>query len=95
MNEEELSAWVDGEYDPSKLDEILDKFAKDPQLRQRYSRLRMARDSRRGVRVTHPDFTFADRVMIAIERTEAAATVAAGEPSFSLDGVAVAGSSLH
>jgi negative regulator of sigma E activity len=75
MNEEALSALVDGECDLSELDEILDEFAKDPQLRQRYSRLRMARDSRRGVRVTQPDFTFADRVVIALEREDAAAAV--------------------
>ena len=73
MNDEMLSALVDGECDPSELDEILDEFSKDPQLRQRYSRLRMARDSRRGVLVTAPDFTFADRVMIRLEREGASA----------------------
>lgn len=77
MNDEMLSALVDGECDLSELDEILEEFAKDPQLRQRYSRLRMARDSRRGVLVTAPDFTFADRVMIRLEREGAPAPAAA------------------
>jgi negative regulator of sigma E activity len=71
MKEEKLSDLVDGEFDLSELDEILAEFESDRALRRRYSRLRLARDSRRGVQIRDPNLDFADGVMAALDRDSA------------------------
>ena len=66
MNEESLSALLDGECSPSELDRVLRQLDQDPALRERFSRLSLAQDIRRGGRVQPVRAGFADRVMAAL-----------------------------
>ncbi|HUS23376.1 MAG TPA: sigma-E factor negative regulatory protein [Candidatus Binatia bacterium] len=67
MTDESLSALLDGECSAEELDRVLAEIERQPALKQRYSRLCLARESRAGTRVRKPDFDFADRVMASLE----------------------------
>lgn len=71
MNEESLSALLDGECSPSELDRLLEEMARNPRLREHFSRLRLARDSRRGLRIRKARLDFADGVLAALDRSSA------------------------
>jgi hypothetical protein len=66
MNEESLSALLDGECSPSELDQVLRRLDQDPELRQRLSRLSRGEHLRRGVLGRSVPLDFADRVMAAL-----------------------------
>lgn len=68
MNDESLSALLDGECSPQERDQLLTLIDQDPALRQRYARMVKARQVRRSALarpVTVPD-DFADQVMAAL-----------------------------
>jgi anti-sigma factor RsiW len=68
MNDESLSALLDGECSPQERDQLLTQIEQDPALRQRYARMVKARQVRRSALarpVTVPD-DFADQVMAAL-----------------------------
>ena len=66
MNQESLSALLDGECSPSELDRLLRQMDREPALRERFSQLVLAQEIRRGgpARPVPPDF--ADRVLAAL-----------------------------
>jgi negative regulator of sigma E activity len=68
MTEETLSALLDGECSPAELDALLEAMDRDPRLKDRYSRLCLARDTRQGARYRRADIQFADRVVAALDR---------------------------
>jgi negative regulator of sigma E activity len=68
MNDETMSALLDGECSPQERDQLLTQIEQDPALRQRYGRMLKARQVRRSALarpVTVPD-DFADQVMAAL-----------------------------
>ena len=71
MNDESLSALLDGECSLPELERLLETLDRDPAARQRFSRLCLARDGYMGTRVRSLDLGLADRVQAAI----------AGEPT--------------
>lgn len=83
MNEESLSALLDGECSPSELDRVLRQLDQDPAWRERFSRLSLAQDIRRGGRPQPVRSDFADRVLAALpERPERASPApASARPS--------------
>lgn len=66
MNEETLSALLDGECSPAELDLLLRQMNLDPALRQRFARLALGQELRRGIRVPDIPADFADKVMAAL-----------------------------
>jgi negative regulator of sigma E activity len=81
MNDESLSAMLDGECTPSEQASVLGALNRDPGLRRRLSRLTLVGESLRGVRVRTPDLDFADRVMAGLGQDQApAATVRPSVP---------------
>jgi negative regulator of sigma E activity len=68
MNDESMSALLDGECSPQERDQLLTQIEQDPALRQRYARMVKARQVRRSALarpVTVPD-DFADQVLAAL-----------------------------
>lgn len=81
MNEESLSALLDGECSPAELDSLLRELDHDPALRQRLSRLRLAQEAVRGAPIRAVDPDFAARVMAALpDRPETAAVTPLRRP---------------
>lgn len=75
MNEETLSALLDGECSPAELDSLLQALERDPRLRARLSRMRLAQEVLHGTTVRAAGLGFADRVMAALpERPEGVVT---------------------
>jgi negative regulator of sigma E activity len=70
MNES-LSALLDGQCSDSELDQILAEMERNPALRQQFSRLCLAHESRMGTRVRAADPQFADRVLAALQEEPA------------------------
>ena len=66
MNEENLSALLDGECSPSELEQVLHALEKNPALRARFGRMVLAHELRQGVKVRKADPGFADRVRAAL-----------------------------
>jgi len=66
MNSESLSALLDGECSPSELDHLLGQMDRDPALRERFGRMALSQELRRGARVSRVPADFADRVMAAL-----------------------------
>jgi negative regulator of sigma E activity len=74
MNEETLSALLDGECSPAELDLLLRQMNQDPATRQRFARLALGQEIRRGIRVPDIPADFADKVVAALpERPDPAA----------------------
>lgn len=74
MNEESLSALLDGECSPAELDALLERLSRDPALRERLSRMARALELRRGSRPPEVPADFADKVLAALpERPDAVA----------------------
>lgn len=71
---ESLSALLDGECGPSELERLLSEFERDPALREEFSRLCLARETRHGIRVRSTQLDFPSRVLAALDG-------AAGEPA--------------
>lgn len=71
MTDETLSSFLDGECSPDELDRLLEALARDPALKQRFSRLSLAREVQAGARLERADLGFADRVMAQLEREPA------------------------
>lgn len=68
MNDESMSALLDGECSPQERDQLLTQIDQDPALRQRYARMVKARQVRRAALARPaavPD-DFADQVMAAL-----------------------------
>lgn len=61
-NEESLSALLDGECSPAELEALLDEMGRDPSLRQKFARMALAQELRRGARVRPVPNDFADKV---------------------------------
>lgn len=76
MNDESLSALLDGECSPSELDTVLQDLERNPESRRRLSRQILAREARRGVAVRKADLDFADRVMAGLDALPAEAASA-------------------
>lgn len=66
MNEESLSALLDGECSPSELDLLLKELNRNPALRERFGRMAMGLEFRRGIRVPAIPEEFAERVMAGL-----------------------------
>lgn len=64
---EALSALLDGECSPSELEQLLSELDRDPSLREHFSRLCLARESRHGTRVRSTRLDFASRVLAALD----------------------------
>jgi anti-sigma factor RsiW len=82
MNDEDMSALLDGECSPQERDQLLTQIEQDPALRQRYARMVKARQVRRSALarpVTVPD-DFADQVMAALPARPDPAQAPADEP---------------
>ena len=74
MNEETLSALLDGECSPAELDLLLRQMNQDPAVRRRFARLALGQEVRRGIRVPDIPDDFADKVMAVLpERPDPAA----------------------
>lgn len=73
MNEESLSALLDGECTPSELEAVLRQLDREPALRQRFDRLARAREAVRGTRMRRLPADFADRVMARLDGEPVAA----------------------
>jgi negative regulator of sigma E activity len=67
MNDESLSALLDGECSPAEVERLLAAMDRDPALRQRFSRLCLARDACMGTRIRAADPGFAARVAAALD----------------------------
>jgi negative regulator of sigma E activity len=72
MNEEALSALLDGECGPDEVDRLLDALEKSPALKAQFSRMCMARDSLQGLRPRR-GLDLAERVGAALARETAPA----------------------
>ncbi|MCI0749023.1 MAG: sigma-E factor negative regulatory protein, partial [Nevskiales bacterium] len=72
MTEETLSALLDGECSPAELNRLLEAMTRDSTLKERYSRLCLARESRLGVRFRSARLDFPDRIMTALQDERAA-----------------------
>lgn len=66
MNEEVLSALLDGECSPTELDDILRRLEREPALRAQLARLSLARDVRRGLHINPVHGDLASRVRAAL-----------------------------
>lgn len=66
MNEESLSALLDGECTPGELSRLLQEMERDPALRERFSRMRLAQEARGGTQVRSARLDFASRVLAAL-----------------------------
>lgn len=78
MNEESLSALLDGECSPAELEGLLQRLSREPALRQRFARMAQALELRRGIQPPAVPADFADRVMAGIDA--AASRPVAGTP---------------
>jgi negative regulator of sigma E activity len=67
MNDESLSALLDGECSPSELDAALAALERDPALRERFSRLVLAQEAGRGLRIRAANLDFAGRVAAGLK----------------------------
>ena len=81
MNEESLSVLLDGECSPSELDRLLRQMDQDPALRERFSRLCLGQELRRGGRPQPLRADFADRVLAALPQRPELAMVAPRTPA--------------
>ena len=68
MTNEALSAFFDGECTPEELDHLLDAMERDPALKDRYSRMCLARDSLKGGRAQSAHLDFSSQVLAALEQ---------------------------
>lgn len=66
MDNEALSALLDGECSPTELDDILLRLEREPALRAQLARLSLVREVRRGVRVNPAHRDLAARVRAAL-----------------------------
>lgn len=66
MNEESLSALLDGECGPAELSRLLQEMERDPVLRERFSRMRLAQEARRGTPIRSAQLDFASGVLAAL-----------------------------
>lgn len=64
---ESLSALLDGECSPSETERLLSEMERDPALRDEFSRLCLARESRHGTRVRSARLDFPARVLAALD----------------------------
>jgi negative regulator of sigma E activity len=81
MNDESLSALLDGACAPAELDRVLGELKQDPALRRRLSRLALARETVRGVRTRAANLDFADRVMAGLDTAPVDGSVQALRPA--------------
>jgi negative regulator of sigma E activity len=66
MNDETLSALIDGECTRAELDQLLRRMERDPALRERYNRQVLALEIRRGAKPSAVRADFAERVLAAL-----------------------------
>lgn len=71
MNDESLSALLDGECTASELDAALAILERDPALRERFSRLTLAREATKGLRIRAANLDLASRVAAGLEQEAA------------------------
>lgn len=67
MNQEMLSAVLDGECTPGELDRFLDDCERSPELARRWGRLWLTREARNGVRITREQGCICAGVMSALD----------------------------
>src|SRR5512138_979203 len=70
---EQLSACLDGELPPAKLDLLLKRLERDPELRQMLSRYTAVGEAMRQAKPAIASRSFADKVMAAVDQEPAAA----------------------
>jgi negative regulator of sigma E activity len=75
MSEESLSALVDGECSNTDLSQLLDNIDRSPALKDRWSRMCLMREARRGTRIEAAHLQFASRVMAALDQVQPEAAV--------------------
>lgn len=75
MTNEALSAFFDGECTPEELDHLLDAMERDPALKDRYSRMCLARDSLKGGRAQSAHLDFSSQVLAALDREAVSSVV--------------------